>query len=172
MRAADSLTGSNYGATINNYTAGYDYALSRRLVIGLSIAASDSSANTYFNNGHFSGKGYVAAPYVSYELNKNWSADASAGWGQGNQTTAAFGANASGGVDRTFAAANLNGTYWYGRGHWFGHPLFGAQRRGKNEQPSPASAACWSRKSGIPSPRPPRWPATATGSKASCPTPR
>jgi hypothetical protein len=118
VRAANTLPGSNFGATINNYTVGYDYAWSRSLVFGLSIASSDSSANTYFNSGRYDGKGYVAAPYLSYELNKNWSADASAGWGQGNQTTTAFGSNASGGVDRSFAAANLNGTYWFGRGQF------------------------------------------------------
>jgi hypothetical protein len=115
VRAANTQNGSNFGATINNYTAGYDYALSRNLVFGLSIASSDSSANTYFNNGRFDGRGYVAAPYLSYEFSKHWSADASAGWGHGNQTTTAFGANSSGGVDRSFAAANLNGSYWLDR---------------------------------------------------------
>lgn len=118
VRAANTQLGSNFGATTNNYTAGYDYAWSKSLVFGLSVAASDSGVNTYFNNGRFDTRGTVAAPYLSYEFNKNWSADGSAGWGHGNQTTTAFGSMAGGGVDRSFGAANLNGTYWFGRGQF------------------------------------------------------
>ena len=118
VRSAYSTPGSNYGATINNYTVGYDYAWSQRLVFGLSVAYSDAGANTYFNNGRFDTRGYVAAPYLSYQFNKNWSADASAGMGRGNQTTSAFASSARGNIDRSFAAANLNGTYWFGRGQF------------------------------------------------------
>jgi hypothetical protein len=115
VRAANSQAGSNFGATINNTTVGYDYAWSQDLVLGLSMASSDSGANTYFNNGRFDTRGYVAAPYLGYALNQHWAIDASAGWGHGNQTTTAFGSNAGGGVGRSFGAANLNGAYWFGQ---------------------------------------------------------
>ncbi|HEX4328821.1 MAG TPA: autotransporter outer membrane beta-barrel domain-containing protein [Burkholderiales bacterium] len=116
VSAGSGQAGSNFGATINNYTVGYDYAFSTRLVAGLSLAYSDNRGTTNFNNGSFNGDSTVAAPYLSYELDKHWSIDASAGWGSGHQTTKTFGSQATGGVDRNFAAANLNGIYWFGLG--------------------------------------------------------
>lgn len=80
-------------------------------------ASSCLGSDNYLSNRRFDGTGTLAAPYVGYEFSKNWSVDASAGAARGGQT-AAFGAGARFGIDRSVTAAGLSGSYWFGRGQF------------------------------------------------------
>ncbi|MBZ0126717.1 MAG: autotransporter outer membrane beta-barrel domain-containing protein [Rhodocyclaceae bacterium] len=94
---------------------GLDYGLSPTVVLGVSAA---------FDDGDGSGRnaaaavtntiqtdGYLIAPYVGWEIDKNLSFDASAGLGRGRMETSG---NTDASASRWFAAANLNYTRWVG----------------------------------------------------------
>ncbi|MBK8117823.1 MAG: autotransporter domain-containing protein [Sulfuritalea sp.] len=64
-----------------------DYTLKNDIVIGLAIAWDRSDINLTGTNfgaagGTMTGRGTTYTPYVGIPINKNWSADMSAGWGQ------------------------------------------------------------------------------------------
>jgi len=113
-RAAGMLA----GAGLNTYAAGYDCALGPRLVAGLRLAGVGSGAGNPFGNGRFDSYGYAAAPYLGYEISNNWSADVSAGLGRASQGITTFGQGARAGIDRSYAAVGLSGSYWFGRGQF------------------------------------------------------
>lgn len=100
---------------------GADYALAPNLVVGLSAAIDDGNGWGRTGNAVVKNKndtdGYLIAPYVAYQINQEFSVDASAGMGKGDFS-------ATGGVkaeaDRWFAAANLNYARWMGNWQFTG----------------------------------------------------
>lgn len=98
---------------IQNTILGIDYALNSAMVIGLSVALDDgdgwsrnvTGAGPKLKN---STDGYVVAPYLGYQLNKEFAIDVSAGWGTADFSTATTKAD----IDRWFAAANFSYNRW------------------------------------------------------------
>jgi len=93
---------------------GGDYALSPRLVTGVS-ASFDRTSGVSFENGanrnEILNKGFMIAPYLGYRLSKQMALDVSFGLGQGTLSQTG---NVSADADRFFAAANLSYSDWLG----------------------------------------------------------
>jgi hypothetical protein len=120
-----SLSGDNnkYNDGTNLFTAkavntvlGGDYTLAPTLNLGLSAAfdRTDGNAGTTAANTSFNSSGTTLAPYLGWQINNDWSLDATAGWGKGDLTTG----GASGNNKRLFYGTNLNYIHWYG--NWQG----------------------------------------------------
>lgn len=112
----------NGGTTRNdhdvlNSAIGVDYLFSPGLAFGVSVGfdrgdGSGTNSNSADVNNSRS-DGYVVAPYLGWQINKNWSMDASVGYGSG-KIRSNFNTEAEN--DRWFGAANLNWESW--RGNW------------------------------------------------------
>lgn len=93
---------------------GIDYSISPTIVLGVS-AAFDNGDGWGRNGANAKNKtdtdGYMIAPYVGFQLGKNWALDASVGFGEGD-FSATGGVKAD--IDRWFAAANLTYSRWVG----------------------------------------------------------
>lgn len=87
-------------------TVGFDYALSPALVIGASVAA-DRASGPLLNA---TTKGYSVAPYIGWQISKEFSLDASAGWGESKTQVGTVEFK----PERFFYGANLNYTQWAG----------------------------------------------------------
>ncbi|MBS1198962.1 MAG: hypothetical protein H6R18_2747 [Proteobacteria bacterium] len=111
------VTGSN---DIVTTVLGADYTFSPALVGGVSVAFDNGdgrgkTVNTAFpftrNQNDTGSDGFLIAPYVGYQLSKEFVLDATVGLGKGNYS-------ATGGVkaeaDRWFAATNLSYNRWMG----------------------------------------------------------
>ena len=117
-------------AAFNGYSAGYaknemdllntvlgaDYALTPTLLAGVSLGidrgdGSGGNTDPAFSINKIKSKGYVLAPYLGWQINREFSFDASAGFGKGEIRT--FTTNKVD-ADRWFAAANLNYQRWVG----------------------------------------------------------
>jgi hypothetical protein len=98
---------------VTNVVLGADYALASGMVVGLSAAfdrgegsmqptalAARSASTT---------KGWALAPYLGYQINKEFALDASIGFGNGRNSGAG---NMESEGDRLFYAANLNYSRW------------------------------------------------------------
>ncbi len=101
---------------IQNTVIGADYALSPAMVVGFS-AAFDRGDGWGQNVGAVPGPkldnstdGYLLAPYLGYQISKEFTLDVSAGLGSGDFSTDTTEAD----VDRWFAAANLSYNRWMG----------------------------------------------------------
>lgn len=102
---------------------GLDYALSPTMVLGVSAAFDNgdgwglntSSATKIKNKTDTDG--YMIAPYIGYQLGKNWALDASVGFGEAD-FSATGGVKAD--IDRWFAAANLSYSRWVGNWQYNG----------------------------------------------------
>jgi len=88
---------------------GVDRTLDNKVIVGLAIAGDSTSVNTQFNGGNMSGRGTTYSPYVAVPLNRNWTADATVGWGQTTVKTNALGVSGENKVDRTMG--NVGVTY-------------------------------------------------------------
>ncbi len=105
---------------VRTTVVGVDYALSPQLVAGLSLAFDHGEGwgrrNANAKN-HNDIDGNMIAPYLGYQIDKEWTLDASFGFGSGDFS-------ASGGVeadaDRWFAAANLSYVRWVGNWQFTG----------------------------------------------------
>jgi hypothetical protein len=111
---------------VDVYLAGVDYTLKSDIVIGLAISVDRSDIDLKGTNfgvggGKMKGRGTTYSPYIGIPLNKNWSADITAGWGQTDvDTKLAAGGGTQGKTedDRTLFTAGL--TY---------RQLFGADQK-------------------------------------------
>lgn len=106
-----SLSGSNdkyksLSLDTTNTVLGADYAVTPAVAIGGSIAF-DRSSGSLFNT---TSTGYSLAPYLGWQINKDWSLDATMGWGKGDMN---FGTT-SVKPDRFFYGTNVTYTNWYG----------------------------------------------------------
>ncbi|MBK7768831.1 MAG: autotransporter outer membrane beta-barrel domain-containing protein [Sulfuritalea sp.] len=98
---------------VDVYLLGVDYTLKNDIVIGLAIAWDRSDINLTGTNfgaagGTMTGRGTTYTPYVGIPINKNWSADVSAGWGQTDVDTNVLGTSSTMEDDRTTFAAGLS----------------------------------------------------------------
>lgn len=91
---------------------GADYAVSPTLVVGASVAY-DRTTGSLFNT---TTTGYSVAPYVGWQINKDWALDATMGWGGGKTN---FGVNEVK-PDRFFYGSNLSYTQWSGNWQFSG----------------------------------------------------
>lgn len=67
---------------VNVGIVGFDYTFNNKIVAGLAIAGDKTDVDLNFAGGKLRGKGTTYSPYVGIPLNKNWTADASIGWGK------------------------------------------------------------------------------------------
>jgi len=109
---ASSLSaGSKSTSNVNNFVLGGDYRFSPSLVAGVSAAIDNGSGNLQGTQS-VSTNGYSIAPYLGWQINKNWALDASIGWGAGKGTVAG---NSKTDSDRFFLGSNLSYTQWFGK---------------------------------------------------------
>ena len=112
---------SDNGGTTNNdsdvltATIGVDYLISPGFVIGASAAFDKGDTTGTNSNSPDINKsdtdGWILAPYLGWQINRNWALDASLGWGSGKMKT---NANTNADNDRWFGAANLSYETWHG----------------------------------------------------------
>ena len=101
---------SNYDGSVQNYIGGIDYALNKKLVVGLSLGQDRAKVDLASFNMNSSG--LMLAPYVSYQFDDTYSADASLGYAKGDIRYSSA-PNGSQDFSRNFAAINLNGNWWF-----------------------------------------------------------
>jgi hypothetical protein len=112
--AANGFKAKN-NADITTLVFGLDYGLTPTVALGVSVAFDDgdgsgrNAASAVTNT--VDTDGYSIAPYVGWQIDRNLSFDASAGWGRGRMDTSA---NTEASASRWFAAANLNYSRWSG----------------------------------------------------------
>ena len=94
---------------VNVAIVGFDYTFNNRIVAGLAIAGDKTDVDLNFVGGKMKGKGTTYSPYIGIPLNKNWTADASLGWGKTKVDTEAGGV--TGRVDDKRETANIGLTY-------------------------------------------------------------
>lgn len=97
---------------VDVYLLGVDYTLKSDIVIGLAIAADrtdvDLKGSAFgVNGGKMKGRGTTYSPYVGIPIDKNWSVDFSAGWGQTTVDTKVLGTKSEMDDDRTTAAMGV-----------------------------------------------------------------
>jgi hypothetical protein len=109
--AAAATRNNKYNASITNLTIGGDYQISPTLVVGLSVASDNSSGNgESFLAGVSQGvaaqsaSGYTVAPYLGWQIDQDWSLDATLGMGSVKTDTDGI----KGKADRLFYGANVN----------------------------------------------------------------
>ena len=116
-----SNAGRSRGANdVQTTVLGVDYAVTPQMVVGLSLAMDRGDGWGQRNNNARNVNdidGYLLAPYLGYQINKEWALDVSAGLGEGDFS-------ATGGIraeaDRWFAAANLSYARWVGNWQFTG----------------------------------------------------
>lgn len=98
---------------VTNLVVGADYAMAPGLVLGVSGAfdRGEGSMQAAANLAREASttKGYAIAPYLGYQLSKEFAFDASIGFGAGKNSGAG---NMESEGDRLFYAANLNYSRW------------------------------------------------------------
>ena len=118
---------------IDNLVLGGDYQLAPNLALGFSAAfdRGRGSALSYFGaadpSKSVSTSGSSYAPYVGWQINKDWALDATVGWGDGKSTVDSTVTTDS---KRFFYGANVGYTSWYGNWQLTGKGgyLFGQEK--------------------------------------------
>lgn len=107
---SDIANKSNYDGGVQNYIGGIDYSINKSLVVGLSLGQDRTKIN--LNSFNMKSDGLMVAPYISYQFNDTYSADASIGYADGDSS---YNGNVTGtqNFTRNFAALNLNGNWWF-----------------------------------------------------------
>lgn len=105
---------SKSDADILTTVIGADYSLTPATVLGVSVSFDDGdgsgrNTNPGSTRNRTDTKGYMIAPYLGFQLNRNLYLDASVGMGQGKFDTSA---NTEADADRWFGAANLTYNRW------------------------------------------------------------
>lgn len=139
-RGAFALTGDATASRVNkfdnridNLVLGGDYQWAPNLALGLSIAfdSGRGSALSYFGVADaaksVSTSGYSYAPYLGWQINKDWALDATVGWGNGKSTVDSTVKTDS---RRFFYGSNLGYTTWLGNWQLTGKGsyLFGQEK--------------------------------------------
>jgi hypothetical protein len=122
VSAAQNDTRQNYtqgtnaissSTDIRNVVIGGDYMVTSAVAWGASLAI-DSGDNSGTTNGGAAltsdSQGYSLAPYVGWQINQDWTLDASAGLGRGKLTAT----NSETKSRRLFVGGNLNFNRWAG----------------------------------------------------------
>jgi hypothetical protein len=114
---------NTFDADVTNVVVGGDYQLNQAVAVGLSAAFDNGngSAQSYRagvlqNVVNIDTRGYSVAPYVGWQINQDWSMDASLGYGHVKTDSAEqiVPATLNGSANRLFYGANLSYGKWYG----------------------------------------------------------
>jgi outer membrane autotransporter protein len=82
LDTTDRRHGLDIDGNMGSFVIGADRSLSNDLVAGVSLEVIHSRSNG-FNNGMTSdSNGFVIAPYIGYQLSRNWAIDAYLGYGR------------------------------------------------------------------------------------------
>lgn len=117
----DPVGGSNHtqssNTNVTNAVVGGDYQLTPTIALGVSAAFDSSSGNaasaqvgalTNYSSSNTSG--YTVAPYIGWQINQDWSLDATLGTGNVKLNTT----EVTGKANRSFYGANLSYATWMG----------------------------------------------------------
>ena len=104
---------------VTNAVLGADFLYAPTLALGASLGfdrgsgSNESLSAAGVSNGvnNLTSDGYTVAPYLAWQIDKDWALDASMGWGEIDFTSTG---NLAGSAKRFFYGANLNYTHWYG----------------------------------------------------------
>jgi hypothetical protein len=107
---SDLANKSNYDGGTQNYIGGIDYSINKSFVVGLSLGQDRTKIN--LNSFNMKSDGFMVAPYLSYQINDVFSADASIGYAEGD-TSYNGGVTGKQDFTRNFGAINLNGNWWF-----------------------------------------------------------
>lgn len=107
---------------VDVYLGGVDYTFQNNVVVGLAIAVDRTDVdlkgvNFGVGGGKMKGSGTTYSPYVGIPINKNWSADITAGWGRTDVDTKLYaGAGTKGNTndDRTLFTGGLTYRQMFG----------------------------------------------------------
>jgi len=130
---ATDVRTNKFDNRIQNLVIGGDYQLAPNVALGLSAAFDNGSGSaTSYNNVADASKsvstsGYSYAPYLGWQINKDWALDATVGWGNGKSTVDSSVKTDS---KRFFYGTNLGYTSWYGNWQFTGKGsyLFGQEK--------------------------------------------
>lgn len=120
----DDNTSTAFDGDIYTIMAGADYALSDKLLVGLSIGFENADIDTAFNGfggnkGNIDGDGWTVAPYLSYSFMKNARANLVLGYSDVEYDTLRYDPNTGNSItgstdaDRFFIDASANSDYLY-----------------------------------------------------------
>lgn len=116
---ASNASHSNTSNTnVTNAVVGGDYQLTPTIALGVSAAFDSSSGNALASNrtagtsnaSASNTSGYTVAPYIGWQINQDWSLDATLGTGSVKLNTT----EVTGKANRTFYGANLSYAKWMG----------------------------------------------------------
>lgn len=94
---------------VNVGIVGFDYTFNNKVVAGLAIAGDKTDVDLTFAGGKLKGRGTTYSPYIGIPLDRNWTADASVGWGKTKVDTEVGGI--TGRLDDKRSTANLGLSY-------------------------------------------------------------
>jgi len=116
LNAWVNISDSNVGLTsvfkgdVQNYIGGIDYALNDETVMGVSIGQDISKINMF--GTRLKNDATTVAPYISYQFNDTYSADAALGYSSGDSKYS-LGTTGKQSIRRAFGAINANGNWWF-----------------------------------------------------------
>ena len=108
------------GGHSNLVLGGVDYMISNNLIAGVAITDERTRIDTPYNGGKISGDGNTVAPYLGWRINRDWTLDASLGFGDTKLATTdnsvAGGITGSNKVSRSMGTLGL--AYNQAMGRW------------------------------------------------------
>lgn len=136
---------NNFNNRIDNLVLGGDYQWAPNLALGLSAAFDSGRGSAVSYNmtaptaadmaaKSVSTSGYSYAPYLGWQINKDWALDATVGWGNGKSTIRSD-ATVTNDTKRFFYGTNVSYTNWYGNWQVTGKGgyLFGQEKNGDSK---------------------------------------
>jgi hypothetical protein len=75
------------GGHSNLALGGIDYMISNSLLAGVAVTDERTRIDTSYNGGRISGDGNTVAPYLGWRINRDWTLDASLGFGDTRMTS-------------------------------------------------------------------------------------
>ena len=108
------------GGHANLVLGGVDYMFSNNLIAGVAVTDERTRIDTAFNGGKISGNGNTVAPYLGWRINREWTLDASLGFGDtklsSTDNSVAGGITGSNKVSRSMGTLGL--AYNMAMGQW------------------------------------------------------
>ena len=108
------------GGHANLVLGGIDYMISDNLIAGVAVTDERTRIDTTFNGGKISGNGNTVAPYLGWRINREWTLDASLGFGDtrlsSTDNSVAGGITGSNKVSRSMGTLGL--AYNMAMGQW------------------------------------------------------
>jgi hypothetical protein len=104
----------NFDGKQHAVTLGGDYRLSSVSTFGVSASYDDGSIKPKGSGLKVTNSGINIAPYFAHQFSKNYSVDASAGFGWGTLKNSGVATPYNADTERRFAGLNLNSGHWFG----------------------------------------------------------